>query len=449
MRLLDLKDIHELHKAVVAAGLAQMRGALMATIDRQFWERIPVVAVPAEQVLTDLNWMNEAGALADGSIPLRSWLKNALVLGASQVQAATFERVLGALPRESAVQRWRSLKNAWAWPGTLFVVVVVIALLVHVLVKLLPGAWFDGVRDRSWHPSLIFVDFVQLVVVVCIFLRTTVLDKTCLDRSGDADAERSSDCVKQFEERWETLWCVWIFFYAVHVGRELSELLNVWGIGWAKWVVMHGPDVNVITSLLHNHQGLTLAILFWMMIRPTLDDGHKAFRTMKWAYLAWLIAGPFAVLQLALVRTFHVCGMTSAVLVVDIGAGIASGVLAAMCMGLFVGRLESRYLSVATAEFVFLYAYVVIQPLFPLFRVLRSCEPLLHIPAEFQFLPTLSELLLKASACAFKLGIYLVVRRQLKSGRLAFYMKKVRVLRGEIEVAWGEFQAKQRTPRTP
>jgi hypothetical protein len=90
------------------------------------------------------------------------------------------------------------------------------------------------------------------------------------------------------------------------------------------------------------------------------------------------------------------------------------------------------------------------QPLFPLLRVLRSAtdryapeDP--HLRETCLYLRemlTQGELCLRVLVGAFKLGMYFVVRRQLESGRLAFYMRKVRVLHEDIHEEWKSFEAK-------
>lgn len=67
--LVDLQD--------AAVRLRLDRDALLEGVDPRFTARIPNRRNTAAQILTDLHCSNDAGTLADGSAPLRTWLINA------------------------------------------------------------------------------------------------------------------------------------------------------------------------------------------------------------------------------------------------------------------------------------------------------------------------------------------------------------------------------------
>jgi hypothetical protein len=91
MSILDDTEIRELQAAAVSANLS--RGALMAGIDGGFVTGLRVEASPADQLLVDLDALNKAAALADGTVPLRIWLANAAHLAGVRREAAIFARV--------------------------------------------------------------------------------------------------------------------------------------------------------------------------------------------------------------------------------------------------------------------------------------------------------------------------------------------------------------------
>ena len=78
MGLLPHDDILKLHAAVISAQLIGSRSALLAGIDRNFVAGLPEAENRADQILQDLDAMNETGKLANGSIPLATWLANAI-----------------------------------------------------------------------------------------------------------------------------------------------------------------------------------------------------------------------------------------------------------------------------------------------------------------------------------------------------------------------------------
>jgi hypothetical protein len=98
MLILDDTEIRELHAAALSANLLARRGALMAGIDGGFVASLDLGASPGEQVMMDLDALNKTGALADGTVPLRTWLANAAHLARERVEGALFARYRDGLP---------------------------------------------------------------------------------------------------------------------------------------------------------------------------------------------------------------------------------------------------------------------------------------------------------------------------------------------------------------
>lgn len=103
-RLLDHDEIHRLRAAVVSAHLTGSRQALLAHISAEFTATLPVSKVPGEQVLMDLDALNKAGTLIDGSVPLATWLKNAVPLCGGRQQAGVFSEALARIPTAMIMQ---------------------------------------------------------------------------------------------------------------------------------------------------------------------------------------------------------------------------------------------------------------------------------------------------------------------------------------------------------
>jgi class 3 adenylate cyclase len=94
-------DITALHKAAVGTGLTAHRDTLLAGIAPSFVAGLPINPSPAAQILTDLHTLNSIETLADGTVPLRSWLMSALTLTSSRSESAAFQRALDKLPRNA------------------------------------------------------------------------------------------------------------------------------------------------------------------------------------------------------------------------------------------------------------------------------------------------------------------------------------------------------------
>lgn len=92
MGILTHDEILKLHAAIVSAQLVASRSALLAGIDAHFVAGLPHGATPSDEILEHLNAMNEAGTLADGSMPLAIWLANAIARAGGKKEAAILRR---------------------------------------------------------------------------------------------------------------------------------------------------------------------------------------------------------------------------------------------------------------------------------------------------------------------------------------------------------------------
>jgi WD40 repeat protein/nucleoside phosphorylase len=91
-KLLDETRLRALHQAALDAGLAGARADLLRGLDASFIASLPVSSSPSAQLLTDLYEL--VVALRDGSVPVVTWLKNALQFAAGRAEIAIFEEVL-------------------------------------------------------------------------------------------------------------------------------------------------------------------------------------------------------------------------------------------------------------------------------------------------------------------------------------------------------------------
>jgi AAA-like domain/Effector-associated domain 5 len=93
MTLLPHPEIVKLYEAARSAGLVRSRDALLTGLDEGTCASLPQEPSPADQILRDLGALNATPALADGSVPLSTWLANAAVLAGPKVEAAFFKEV--------------------------------------------------------------------------------------------------------------------------------------------------------------------------------------------------------------------------------------------------------------------------------------------------------------------------------------------------------------------
>jgi hypothetical protein len=94
MSVLTEKIILEVYKAAVAMHLADSRAVLLTGIRSDFVATLPSATNPAAQTLSDLRMLNEIESLDDGTVPLLTWLLNALALAGPREEAWILEFAL-------------------------------------------------------------------------------------------------------------------------------------------------------------------------------------------------------------------------------------------------------------------------------------------------------------------------------------------------------------------
>ncbi|MFO0759348.1 MAG: hypothetical protein U0359_22840 [Byssovorax sp.] len=87
---LSREEIQALHEAAIDANL-ENRTVLFSGIERLVMG-LPVMHVPKEQILSDLNQLNVTGAADDGVVPLVVWLDNAVAVTHPKAAAAVFQQ---------------------------------------------------------------------------------------------------------------------------------------------------------------------------------------------------------------------------------------------------------------------------------------------------------------------------------------------------------------------
>jgi endonuclease G len=108
--------IREVHGAAVTLSLAVgAQDALLAGLPARFVAGLAVRSRPDARLLEALFALNGIERLADGSVPLEVWLRNAALLSPSREESKVFERALGALRIEPGGQGAEPRKKAPAW----------------------------------------------------------------------------------------------------------------------------------------------------------------------------------------------------------------------------------------------------------------------------------------------------------------------------------------------
>jgi hypothetical protein len=304
---------------------------------------------------------------------------------------------------------------AQAWMISTLIVLVV-GSLVGVGLWLHPAEYHD-----RWRIARRFVDFAQWVAVVIAcsrllyeWVRTpAVCDKW------------SKRLMRRFSSAWAGLWLGWVAIYSMHLVREIYED----GPGKRTGVVLD-PEwrlgANVVANCLHNTQSAMLFVIFAIMY---FDVKTKPAYWRKWALLALGTCALFAVLHaIVLMVSYEAVPLNSGGFTVDpisktvdFIMALWTGIVAAACMGMFVGRLGSAFLDVHIVEFVILYCYAGTQPLFPVLRAYYVERALGHEA-------TILDLCLKLLALGLKIGLYFIIHKRITKGGIALYMRRQQAL---------------------
>jgi Effector-associated domain 5 len=259
--------------------------------------------------------------------------------------------------------------------------------------------------------------------------------------------EWSKKLMRGFLFAWSGLWISWVVLYVAHLVRELLEhgrasenyrtkcppgaacSVSFGDYDWlsARWRFW----ANVATNLLHNWQSTMFFVLFAVMYfdvqkRP---EPWKKHGVLVLVVVALFTVGHMVFLMERSIQTKGALENDPYATVVDFVMALLTGLGAVMCMGMFVGRLESALLGIHFLELALLYGYAGSQLLFPLVRAYYLKHN--HVHAA-----TVIDMGLKLAACVLKVALFFIVRQRINSGRLAKYMRRQQVLCQLTSTEW-------------
>jgi cellulose synthase operon protein C len=106
-RSLSLEEVMAVFQAAEEVGLAGARDALLSAMNPMFVRGLAGRPTQAGQLLSDIQALNHAVVLADGSHPLAIWLQNAIILTRSRKESAVFEQALVTITGRKRPERTR------------------------------------------------------------------------------------------------------------------------------------------------------------------------------------------------------------------------------------------------------------------------------------------------------------------------------------------------------
>lgn len=238
----------------------------------------------------------------------------------------------------------------------------------------------------------------------------------CKDKlDWETTRDNAKDGSGIFRFCWQVLLLVWIFMYVLLAFKTETNYFL-------------GASITGFNNL----NTLLLIICFYTF--NTLEKGFEEFKENSF----WLFA-LFFIVVLSMVE-FGLLYYSSEILKLmnlspdtNIKGEISwffrviSGIGGAIALALFVGRLQSKFFNAATRFVVIFFSYIAIQPLFVFFE---------DNSIKMQFVTAI----VVHIAVALKYFLFLYLFWAFESGRLLFYLVRVRQANKEVEDEWQKFQ---------
>lgn len=281
---------------------------------------------------------------------------------------------------------------------------------------------------------------------VKVFPASAEADAALMEISGYTDKENwqkakagTISSLRQFSDHWKFLLAAWsclyfllIFVMYFKVPVEEFKALAVPGIQQVPeypsrlfWFCV----VSIAANIFNNLNSLALALCFVVLNHPTVfrEDQQKTSldritkRILRWGVLATAV---FTLVEVLLVffppqRWFNWMTTPNYMWALD----LLSGLVGAITLSLCVGRIQSKFLGPSTWLPLSLYLYVAIQSFYA------------AIPTE-----SWGGLMIEA-ALVLKCLLYLYVAWLFKSGRLLFYLARVKTIYQKADIEWHGFLA--------
>lgn len=296
--------------------------------------------------------------------------------------------------------------------------------------------------QTEWHHLLLFLAGVQFVVIffAVVFApripHLTAEEEPTLPDGITQDEERimsasgySSETewqraksvamavLDQFRNHWMAIWIFWLCLYFV---------LAILYIPGSKPVFMLSL-LDLASTFFNNCATLVFLFCYFILSQPTIlrTQSGQAKSVIEWhRWLAVLLV--FTAVEVVFVAlAFNAIPNNFNLTPEYVSSSFnwVSGIGSATVMALFVGRLDSKFLECPTWVLVMLYMYAAIQPLFALLGEQHRWWTIILINAA---------LILKGL-------LYLYLTWLFQTGRLLFYLVRIRRLYDRVGTDFREF----------
>lgn len=232
----------------------------------------------------------------------------------------------------------------------------------------------------------------------------------------------------QIRRSWLWLWLSWMSLYGVAVAVELGR----------PRLSPHAYAVlKILLTSLNNSAAASLLVTFWILsfVTVPIEERRDATRTSAdgvGGVAAALVIG-YGLAELATVlhglrelADASEAAQRARIEALAGGFDIGSGLISAVIMAMFVGRLDSKFISASWAVIVTLYLYAAIQPSWSFLELVERTGAANHGAERLVFV----------FAWLGKLVLFTVFAWMFHTGRLDFYFLRVRRLQAGVAADW-------------
>jgi DNA-binding winged helix-turn-helix (wHTH) protein len=294
--------------------------------------------------------------------------------------------------------------------------------------KLIPGVILVGVAAtaavsvaviRGLESATPYVSLPQLFMLLFAIghglpgpdgLREDFRKEAGYDDPGEGDDARhiAEKALRRYRIYWRGILGSWFLLYVCLYFMEPGNTATV-----------RNQLLGIVTTLFNNLSTTMFVVCYKVLNQPVeIKAGKRDINDIPWLGWGLALAVAFFLVEISTFRLFDNPAARAEPLY---ALNLVSGIVGAIGMALYMGRLQSKFLGPSPGLVITLYSYTAIQPLFIF---------LVSVPEDKQVFEeatvTLVAVALINTALILKCLLFLYVTLLVKSGSLLFYFVKVR-----------------------
>jgi DNA-binding winged helix-turn-helix (wHTH) protein len=358
-----------------------------------------------------------------------------LSVQADDEESALAQSAVAHVAAEDLKDQVISFRELWLSAGRMvrWVVSLGIVLTVAVSVVAVMRGW-QGIDDANTQSLILAYAstpqlFMLLFAIAYVLPGPRRLDEG-FGKAAGYETPLEGDDARYIAERalgrytiyWRGILAFWLFLYCCLVFIEPG------GVGAGGY-----PLKDVSTTLFNNLSTAMFVLCYNVLNQPVeIKAGRREISDTPWLLWSMTLVVAFLLVEVVTWRFFPSQVERERLLY---ACGLVSGIVGAIGMALYMGRLQSKFLGPSPWLVIALYSYTAIQPLFIF---------LVNVPKGKQVFDaatvTLIAVVLVNIALILKCMLYLYIALLFKSGSLLFYFVKVKRIYLNVDRERQEFR---------